>query len=196
MDKTEVTNAEYADFVNETKHTPPGHWGGSKPVGGQEQWPVVNVSLEDAKAFADWRSKRDGVNYLLPTEEEWEYAARGGDQGNLYPWGNSWIEGRAATKDSGLATLKPVGSYPEGKARWGHLDMIGNVWEWTLSKSSYYTGSTVTIIPGHRNWSIIRGGSLLSDPRGEKAITNAYRDWIEPTTKFELLGFRLVRKGQ
>ena len=195
MDKTEVTNAEYAEFVGETNHAPPNHWSGSSPISGQEQTPVGNVSLEDAKAFAAWRSKRDGVKYRLPTEEEWEYAARGGDEGNLYPWGNSWIAGRTATKDASLATLKPVGSFPEGKARWGHLDMIGNVWEWTSSKSSYYNGNNITVIPAHKNWSIIRGGSLASDPRGDKAISNVYRDWIEPTTKNDLLGFRLARDG-
>lgn len=195
MDKIEVTNSEYADFVSEMNHPPPSHWGGKSPIGGQEQMPVVNVSLEDAKAFAAWRSKRDGVKYRLPTEEEWEYAARGGDQENLYPWGNSWISGRAATKDAGLATLKPVGSYPEGKARWGQLDMIGNVWEWTSSKSSYYPGSDLLVKPEQKNWYVIRGGSLASDPQGVKPITNAYRDWIQPTTKNDLLGFRLVREG-
>ena len=196
MDNTEVTNAEYADFVRDTGYAPPNHWGGNSPVGHQEHLPVVNVSIEDAKAFAAWRSKRDGVTYRLPTEEEWEYAARGGEQGNLYPWGNSWIAGRAATRDAGLASLKPVGSYPDGKARWGHLDMIGNVWEWTSSKPSFYQGSDLTVPPAQENWSIIRGGSLKSDPLGEKAITNAYRDWIEPTIKNELLGFRLVRENK
>jgi formylglycine-generating enzyme required for sulfatase activity len=193
LDNTEVTNAEYADFVIETKRTPPSHWVGGKPDVGMEQWPVVNVSFEDAQAFADWLSKRHFMTYRLPTEEEWEFAARGGDQGNLYPWGNSWIKGRAATRDSGLVTLNPVGSYPDGKARWGHLDMIGNVWEWTSSTASYYPGSTISINPAHKAWMIIRGGSLLSDPQGEKGITNAYRDWIEPSTKNDLVGFRLVR---
>ena len=195
MDKTEVTNAEYADFVRETNHTPPSHWGGTAPLSGQEQWPVGNVAFQDAKDFAAWRSKRDGVTYRLPTEAEWEYAARGGDQENLYPWGNNWTSGIAATKDAGLATLKPVGTYSEGKARWGHLDMIGNVWEWTSSKSSYYPGSNLNTIPEHKDWVIIRGGSLASDPHGDKGISNAYRDWIEPTTKNDLLGFRLVREG-
>jgi formylglycine-generating enzyme required for sulfatase activity len=195
MDKTEVTNAEYTDFVRETNHTPPSHWGGNTPISGQEQMPVGNVSLEDAKAFAEWRSKRDGVKYRLPTEEEWEYAARGGDQGNLYPWGNSWLAGKAAIKDAGLATLKPVGSYPEGKARWGHLDMIGNVWEWTSSKPSYYPGNELAVKPDHRNRAIMRGGSLASDHAGDKPISNVFRDWIEPTTKSDLLGFRLVREG-
>ncbi|MBV9958118.1 MAG: SUMF1/EgtB/PvdO family nonheme iron enzyme [Acidobacteria bacterium] len=196
MDKTEVTNAEYADFVRETNHAAPSHWNGNKPSSEQESLPVTFVSLDDAKAFAAWRSKRDGVTYRLPTEEEWEYAARGGDQGNLYPWGQSWASGRSATKDTGLATPKRVGSYPDGKARWGQLDMIGNVWEWTSSKAFYYPGSNLTVQPKQQNWEIIRGGSVLSDPSGQKAISAAYRDWIDPNTKNELLGFRLVREGQ
>jgi Serine/threonine protein kinase len=195
MDKTEVTNAEYLEFVTATKQSPPSHWVGGKPINGQELWPVTNVSLDDANAFADWRSKRDGVTYRLPTEDEWEYAARGGEQGNLYPWGNSWLSNRAVTKDAGLTTLQPVGSYPEGKARWGHLDMIGNAWEWTSSKPSYYPSSNLTVKPGQENWGIIRGGSYGSDPRGDKPISNTYRDWIQPTTKDSLLGFRLVRVG-
>ncbi len=194
MDKTEVTNGEYAEFVAATERTPPSNWAGKKPVEGQERWPVTDVSLADANAFAEWRSKRDGVKYRLPTEEEWEYAARGGDEGNLYPWGNTWASGRAAIKDAGFASVQPVGSFPEGKAKWGHLDMIGNVWEWTSSTASYYPGSKLTIIPAHRTWAIIRGGSLASDSRGNKPISNTYRDWIVPTTKNDLLGFRLVRE--
>lgn len=195
MDKTEVTNAEYSQFVTETSYAAPSHWSGGKPISGQEQWPVTNVSVDDAKAFAAWRSKRDGVTYRLPTEEEWEYAARNGDQNNLYPWGNAWTQKRAAMKDSGDVTLRPVGSYPDGKNRWGVLDLIGNVWEWTSTKANYYPGGALQILPEHKDWTVIRGGALVSEPRGEKAITGAYRDWITPTTKNEYLGFRLVRGG-
>jgi serine/threonine protein kinase/formylglycine-generating enzyme required for sulfatase activity len=195
MDKTEVTNAEYQQFVSEEGYSAPSHWSGGKPIAGQEQWPVTNVSVEDAKAFAAWRSKRDGVTYRLPTEEEWEYAARNGDQANLYPWGNQWVSKRTAMKDSGDVTLRPVGSYPDGKNRWGVLDLIGNVWEWTSTKANYYPGGSLQILPEHKEWTVIRGGSLVSDVRGDKAVTAAYRDWIAPTTKNEYLGFRLVRGG-
>jgi formylglycine-generating enzyme required for sulfatase activity len=196
MDKTEVTNAEYAEFVAATNRKPPVDWDGNKPAAGQEQLPVTNVSLDDAKAYAIWLSKRDGVTYRLPTEEEWEYAARGGDKENLYPWGQSWIDGRSATKDADLKQPKPVGSYPDGKARWEQLDMIGNVWEWTSSKAYYYPGSNLIVKPEQQNWAIIRGGSILSETHGEKAITATHRDWIDPTTKNEVLGFRLVRESK
>lgn len=194
MDKTEVTNEEYAQFVQEAKRTAPSHFVSNRPVAGQEKWPVVNVSLDDAKAFAAWRSERDKVTYRLPSEEEWEYAARGGEQGSLFPWGNSWIEGRAAVK--GTESIKPVGSYPDGKTRWGTLDMIGNVWEWTSSKASYYQGSSQQVKAENQNWNVIRGGSIASDPKGEKPISATYRDWISPSTTNPLLGFRLVRGGQ
>src|SRR6185436_938593 len=102
MDKTEVTNAEYGQFVKQTNHVAPEHWGSVKPPLGQELLPVANVSYEDALEFAAWRSKRDGVTYRLPTEEEWEYAARNGEKDNLYPWGNTWGPGRAATAEAGV----------------------------------------------------------------------------------------------
>src|SRR2546421_628474 len=134
MDKTEVTNAEYAQFVKQTGHVAPEQWGSVKPPAGDEHLPVSNVSYEDAVAFAAWRSKRDGVTYRLPTEEEWEYAARNGDKDNLYPWGNTWQSGHAATAESGVGTAQAVGTYAQGMNRWGGLDLVGNVWEWTSSK--------------------------------------------------------------
>src|ERR1041385_1514472 len=141
MDRTEVNNTEYADFVRETNHAAPSHWIGHKPPFGQAQWPVVNVSFDDATAFAAWRSKRDGVSYRLPTEAEWEYAARNGERGDLYPWGPDWQEKAAVLKD---ATPAAVGSRPAGKNKWGVFDLIGNVWEWTGSKASVYPGNRGT----------------------------------------------------
>jgi eukaryotic-like serine/threonine-protein kinase len=104
MDKTEVTNYEYQQFVEKTGHEPPSHWINKKPIAGQELLPVTFVSHSDAVAFAKWRSQRDGLNWRLPTEEEWEYAARGGDQENIYSWGNTWVEGNAITGSSKAST--------------------------------------------------------------------------------------------
>jgi formylglycine-generating enzyme required for sulfatase activity len=168
----------------------------NKPLAGREQWPVANVTVDDARAFAEWRSKRDGVTYRLPTEEEWEYAARGGDQGNLFPWGNSWAEGRAVMHE---ASPKAVGSDSEGRTRWGVLDMMGNVWEWTSTKFSLYPGNTQLAgkVPAEQqSWMIKRGGSFASDPADKKfPITNTFRDWLPASTKDRALGFRLVRSG-
>nr|MBA3754291.1 SUMF1/EgtB/PvdO family nonheme iron enzyme [Nitrospira sp.] len=131
-----------------------------------------------------------GVTYRLPTEEEWEYAARNGDQANLYPWGKSWANDSAVVK---VASSQAVGSLPNGKNRWGVVDLIGNVWEWTSSKASMYPGHNQKVADKDKDSYVIRGGSYLSEFSGERAITATYRDWIPPPTKHPMLGFRLVR---
>jgi serine/threonine protein kinase/formylglycine-generating enzyme required for sulfatase activity len=188
MDKTEVTNAEYEDFVNLAKYPAPGYWVDGKPPSGQERWPVTYVSEADAKAFADWRSKRDSLKYRLPTEEEWEYAARNGADGTFFPWGNEWVDGRANVDST---SLRPVGSYVEGASRLGVLDLIGNAWEWTTSKASPYPGNTLSSIPPGQV--IIRGGAYVEHSRGSDAITATRRSYVAPTEKVAAIGFRLVR---
>ena len=191
MDRTEVTNSEYADFVRETNHPAPTHWSGNKPPFGQENWPVVNVTVTDANAFAAWRSKRDSVTYRLPTEEEWEYAARNGERADMYPWGSEWKDGFAVLKD---ATPSAVGTHVEGKNRWGVMDLIGNVWELTSTKASFYPGNSAQVPNAMKEWVTIRGGGYISDPANpETPITSCYRDFVPPTSKTTLLGFRLVK---
>jgi eukaryotic-like serine/threonine-protein kinase len=193
MDRTEVTNSEYADFVAATNRPAPSHWVNNKPVFGQEMWPVVNVSLEDAIAFAAWRSKRDHVTYRLPTEEEWEYAARNGQRADLYPWGPDWVAGLAVLKE---ATPAAVGSRPGGANQWGVTDLIGNVWEWTSSRVSVYPGNTTVIPSNQQELVTIRGGCYASDPANpETPVTGALRQFVASSTKTTLLGFRLVRSG-
>lgn len=193
MDRTEVTNAEYAEFVRDMSYEVPSHWLRGQPLAGQDQWPVVNVSAKDAEAFAAWRSKRDGVTYRLPTEEEWEFAARNGGEFKTYPWGDTWQEKRAVVKE---ASPQPVGSYPDGKDRWGVVDLIGNAWEWTSSKASLYSG--VAEIPAAtKDWVVARGGSYASDPKDRQIPVSAtYRDWFAPTLRHPNFGFRLVRSAQ
>jgi serine/threonine-protein kinase len=192
MDRTEVTNAEYAGFVRDMNYETPSDWVKGKPLSSQERWPVTNVSAKDAEAFASWRSKRDGVTYRLPTEEEWEFAARDGGQHKSFPWGDSWEERRAVVKG---AIPKPVGSYPDGKNRWGVVDLIGNVSEWTSSKASIYSGRQIPV--ENRDWLILRGGSFASDPNDPQIpISATYRDWFDPTLRHPTFGFRLVRSGQ
>jgi formylglycine-generating enzyme required for sulfatase activity len=193
MDKTEVTNAEYAQFVKLTNHAPPEQWGSPKAPVGQELLPVTNVSYEDALAFAEWRSQRDGATYRLPTEEEWEYAARNGDKDNLYPWGNTWAAGRAATVEAGVGKEQPVGTYPQGANRWGVQDLIGNVWEWTSSKASVYKGNPLQLPAQYQTWIVARGGSYGSPAN---KLSGTMRDWFAPNYKNPVLGFRLVKTRQ
>jgi serine/threonine protein kinase/formylglycine-generating enzyme required for sulfatase activity len=192
MDKTEVTSGEYAQFVRETNHPAPQQWGDVKPPAGRESLPVSNVSYEDALAFAAWRSRRDHVTYRLPTEEEWEYAARNGDKDNLYPWGDTWEAGRAATQDAGLSKEEPVGTYPQGNNRWGVEDLMGNVWEWTSSKASLYPGNNRTLPDTQDGWIVVRGGGYQSPP---SKVSGTRRDWFAQTYKNPQIGFRLVRSG-
>ena len=197
MDKTEVTNAEYAQFVRETNYAAPPHWANNQPPAGQEQWPVTNVSYLDALAFAAWRSKRDGVQYRLPTEEEWEYAARDGEASYLYPWGPQWRSG-VANLDSN--SPKPVGSYPQGASAWGVQDLIGNVWEWTSSKNSLYPGierykDIITVAPDQQDWIVTRGSSYKDKTSNTGSLVASRRKVAPASTKHETLGFRLVRSG-
>jgi eukaryotic-like serine/threonine-protein kinase len=183
IDRTEVTNAEYAQFVHETGHAAPSHFKSGKPASGQEQWPVTNVSLDDAKAFAAWRSKRDGVTYRVPTKEEWEYAARDGAQATIFPWGNAWADGKANVN---TASLKAVGSSADDKTRAGAVDMIGNAYEWTSSKASFYPGAKGRVKAENKDWVVIRGGAYITD-MSKRPISATYRDWIPPTTQNSLL---------
>jgi formylglycine-generating enzyme required for sulfatase activity len=193
MDKTEVTNAEYADFVRETHHAPPSDWNGTKPPYGTEMWPVLNISLDDVNAFAEWRSKRDSVTYRLPTEQEWEYAARNGDRGDLYPWGKQWKDNQAVLKE---ATPEKVGSHPEGNNRWGVSDLLGNVWEWTSSKVSAYPGNPTPIPTATRDWLVIRGAGYDRNPQDkDNPVTSCIRTFVSPNSRIPQLGFRLVRSA-
>jgi serine/threonine-protein kinase len=184
MDKTEVTNKQYLEFVQATDYAPPPDWENGTFKVGTADHPVVNVTWNDARAYAEWAKKR------LPTEAEWEFAARGTD-GRLYPWGNDWRPGNSYTKESGLSTLQPVGSAPDGASPYGILDMAGNAWEWCSNNFSPYPGSTAP--PKDLTFKIIRGGSL-GDTR-EKATTT-YRNWVPPEQRYEALGFRCVRSVQ
>jgi formylglycine-generating enzyme required for sulfatase activity len=191
MDKTEVTCAAYAECVKSGSCSRPPKWSSDAPPPGQEQWPVTNVSVDDAQTFASWRSKRDSVEYRLPTEAEWEYAARSCNSENSYPWGKKWIDGSANVSTKAPV---PVGSYPQGASTQGTLDMIGNVWEWTSSKGSLYEGNNgkAFLNPGEDNEYIIRGGCFANTASGDQAATATGRRWLEASTRNEYIGFRLV----
>jgi len=190
MDKTEVTNEEYAGFIRATHQSPPPSWNNGGPPPGRLQWPVTEVSLYDAKNFAEWRSQRDHKTWRLPTEEEWEYVARNGAQDTFYPWGNQWLDDHANVDSSGL---KPVGSYPQGAPHWGVLDLIGNAWEWTSTKAARYPGNSISIFNVPEGQFVIRGGGYVDHSRGDDAITATRRAFLPPLAKEAIVGFRLVR---
>ncbi|MBM4048978.1 MAG: formylglycine-generating enzyme family protein [Planctomycetes bacterium] len=123
-----LTTSDIAEFVDATGAAAPKGWVKGKHPKGREDHPVVGVSWYEALAFARWAGKR------LPSEMEWEKAARGTD-GRLWPWGNFWDESRCNVFSDGT---EPVGKYEKGKSPHGCLDMAGNVWEWTSSKAMKY----------------------------------------------------------
>jgi formylglycine-generating enzyme required for sulfatase activity len=140
--KTPVTQAEYAAFIQATGHREPNrdedwaqpyNWRGKRPPQGRENQPVVLVSWQDAVAYCKWLSEATGQLYRLPTEAEWEKAARGTD-GRTYPWGNRWDKKRCNTYEGGKKGTTPVGAYPKGASPYSCLDMAGNVWEWCATE--------------------------------------------------------------
>ena len=182
LDRTEVTNDEYQQFVTQTGHRAPSHWRDSKFPPNDAKLPVVNVSWDDANAYAKWIGKR------LPTEAEWEFAARG-PEGKIYPWGNSWNAANAnAGKESGGAVTK-VGSFPHGASQFGILDMCGNVWEWTSSSLTNYADETKEIAPGK----VIRGGSFDTP---SKRATTTYRGVLPSDRLRDKTGFRLAKDAK
>ena len=194
MDKTEITNGEYYNFVKATGYREiPVHWENGKPVSGQENMPVRYVSIDDVNAFIKWRSQRDSVTYRLPTEQEWECAARNGGKEDLYPWGDTF-DAQCAFVDQERNDPKPVGSQ-SCPNQWGVQDLIGNVMEWTASPPWVYPGNTTLDIqkPKEPNF-MIRGGSAAYKSTGKEAITSTARLGPAPaTTRHPALGFRLVQ---
>ncbi|MCB0037073.1 MAG: SUMF1/EgtB/PvdO family nonheme iron enzyme, partial [Anaerolineales bacterium] len=136
--KTEVTNEQYKAFVDDIRYDPPSCvWEGNIIPDGLGDHPVVCVSWLDAVAYSEWLSEETGLEITLPSEAEWEKAARGDDDTRIYPWGDSF-DGRLLNCDfrcseDGFSATAPVGSFPEGASPYGVLDMSGNAWEWTRS---------------------------------------------------------------
>lgn len=208
---TEVTNDQFEDFVAETgyvtdaerlgtgyvwtnrwRRVEGANWrkpqGPGSGIGGLGSHPVVQVSAHDATAFCRHYGLR------LPMDEEWEIAARGTD-GRRYPWGNAAPDQTGAVSfanfgtvpccgadaSDGYLTTSPVGAYPAGAAPFGHLDMAGNVWEWTASS-----------FPGHVGKRTIRGGGWGNNPYCLRA---SYRHGNPPDFALDMVGFRCAGPG-
>ena len=167
MDKYPVTNAQYKKFLDATHYHPADDlnflrdWkNGSYPDGWANK-PVTWVSLEDARAYAAWAGKR------LPHEWEWQYAAQGGDENRIYPWGNTWEPDNVPVPDKGRSLSAPddVDAHPSGASSFGVVDMVGNVWQWT---DEY--------VDDHTRGGILRGGSHYQPQGSIWYFPQAYRN--------------------
>jgi serine/threonine-protein kinase len=186
IDRNEVTNDEYQRFVTATKRRAPAHWIGGKIPDGQMKFPVVNVSWSDANAYARWANKR------LPTEAEWEFAARGTD-GRIYPWGGAWKQDFANAGQGRNGRIFEAGRYTPGASPFGALDMCGNVWEWTASDFKDYPGRKIPSALAGAGLKVIRGGAYDSSPKNSTAT---YRGAVSPDRAFDKTGFRCARDAK
>jgi formylglycine-generating enzyme required for sulfatase activity len=185
VDKCLVTVAQYRKFCESAGRNMPlmPSWGW------RDDHPIVNVTWNDALAYAQWAGKR------LPTEAEWEKAARGSD-GRQYPWGNEWDASKCAhSVNAQLGSTKPVGSYPAGASPYGCLDMAGNVCEWCADwyEPDYYrTGPDRNPKgPGSGELRVLRGGSWDYDDT--RYFRCACRDHYPPRHRLVVIGFRCAR---
>jgi formylglycine-generating enzyme required for sulfatase activity len=192
--RCQVTFAEYDAFAEATGGEMPddGGWGRGRR-------PVINVSWDDATAYAQWLSEQTGQEYRLPTEAEWEYAARAGST-TAFWWGDTIhtdqanYDGRVAYNDGPTGEYRgqtvPVGQF-EANA-FGLYDVHGNVWEWTCSfyDRDYAGGETRCAEPGSEGRRVLRGGSWDYEPWW---LRSAYRSYFGPANRVDDVGFRLAR---
>jgi len=184
IDKYEVTSAQYKEFVDATGRAIPRHWENDTYPEGMADYPVVYVSWEDADAYCKWVGKR------LPTEIEWEKAARGTDA-PIWPWGNTFDITKCNVESWEGSGPTPVGSYPEGVSPYGVYDMAGNVWEWTDSWYKAYPGSNHTSTQYGEKLRVLRGGSWYHyNSLGPIGARCASRDRQVPQSINYIIGFR------
>lgn len=188
---TEVTNAEYAEFLKDTNRAAPAGWNKYSFPDGTDAFPVTNVSYADADAFCEWLAKKTGLPVRLPTEAEWELAARG-REGYKYPWGNEWKAGALASKENG-GKVAAVRSYPRNRSPFGAYDMAGNVWEWTrdrVDKNEAVTDEQVReALAKGQVLRIVKGGAATESAA---QISSQARYEIPETTRVPTVGFRYL----
>lgn len=183
IDKYEVTNRQYLEFVEATGYRPPIGWIDTGYCEDKAEYPVVGVNFSDAQAYARWAGKR------LPTEEEWEFAARGED-GRLWPWGNEWDPEACNMDRSGKNPMtkfpSPVGSYKKDQSIFGVMDTAGNVTEWVVA----------TLPPEVNYAAITKGGSFINSmPYAFICATrNGQPKGLGDFTKY--FGFRCVKDAR
>jgi formylglycine-generating enzyme required for sulfatase activity len=196
LSRFQITNLQYERF--DPTHT------AKRAPWADEHHPAVYVTALDAEKFCEWLSRVEGRRYRLPTEAEWEYAARGLD-GRAYPWGEHLDEGfyanfadarsnftwRESRLDDGWAQTSPVGAYPKGAGPFGIEDLAGNVFEWCLDGHEPYKGKEQTNPRGPRTGTrrVYRGGSWKSRANSLRATARAFND---PSFSSNDVGFRIL----
>ena len=188
IDAYEVTNAEYEKFTYDTKREVPYHWSNGKVPKNKKNHPVIYVNWYDAEGYCKWEGKR------LPTEQEWEKAARG-ESGNIYPWGNTWTIDKSNHPYKGSTGTEPVGSYPNGTSPYGLYDMSGNVWEWVDSFYLPHPGNNINRGEYGTDKRVLKGGSwfdCLSYGCGLSAPT-FNRSFFTPEVRNNSFGFRCAK---
>ena len=194
-----ITNAQYQAFIDDGGYVDDRWWVDleRQTSPGESPWnqpnrPWTNVDWYETIAFCRWLSQQLGYEIRLPTEQEWEKAARGTD-GREYPWGDHYREGFANVDEKGVRTTPSqldqttaVGLYPQGTSPYGVMDMAGNVWEWCLNKND---NPIDTVIDKTEEYRVLRGGSWFSLPESTRA---AGRDGGSPDLRYSYRGFRVV----
>ncbi len=179
------------EVIKKIKITEPLYWRDRKRNG--LNFPVVGVSWYECEAFCRWLSQKTGLDYRLPTEAEWEKAARGTD-GRLWPWGNKFNKEICNSEELDFRRTTPIGMFPEGESPYGCLDMAGNAWQWCQDwfKPGYCYDLTLKnpIGPTLGDYRVVRGGSWISDLDHCRC---AYRRGDIPFGRGDFVGFRLVR---
>jgi sulfatase modifying factor 1 len=194
IDKYEVTNKRYKRFIDATGYKVPWSqdpaaaayiWDWQKRMypEGKGDHPVVLVSWDDAKAFCTWAGKR------LPTEAEWEKAARG-PKGKPYPWGDDWANGNANTSENGRKQTSPAGDFKGDVSEYGVYDLAGNVSEWVEEWFAPYPGNPMTSYEERNKYRVLRGGSW---DYAHSIATGYHRQYALPQSQMTAIGFRCVK---
>jgi sulfatase modifying factor 1 len=189
LDRFEVTNLQYKDFIDATGRRTPVHWQGGNFLTGRADHPVVNVTWEDARVYADWVNKR------LPTEAEWEWAARG-TEGREYSWGKQ-VNQDFANFNNPEGGTSSVDKYIKGQSEFGIWDMCGNVGEWVNDwyEATYYARSPDSnpLGPPDGRQKVYRGGGYQTNRIDIRALS---RHNAIPTMYQDYIGFRCALSSE
>ncbi|MBI5969639.1 MAG: SUMF1/EgtB/PvdO family nonheme iron enzyme [Deltaproteobacteria bacterium] len=186
IDKFEVTNSKYKEFVDAKGKKPPAHWKGNAYPPHLAELPVVLINWQDAQEYCNWRGKR------LPTEAEWEKAARGTD-GRSFPWGNIFDIKKVNTLGE-YGGMTPTGTFKDGVSAYGAFDMAGNAQEWTSDWYLQYPGNTFKDDAYGEKLKIVRGGGWggMGHYTLQVYVRTSFRGMAPPAGAFDDVGFRCV----